>query len=117
MQNILDLLAHRIDYRLDTTSQTLARFVHEVQADPAAAFQWADNAMKAAAQQQVWKGIAAEFSKGATVEDLACMLRDNALKVAECSSSSTSSACSNVFQRFHVAAMAEAAHELLDVIS
>ena len=110
-----DFLAHKIAYHLDTAAQTLERFRADFDTDPSHAFEWADSAMSAAAKKAVWRKIEAEARKGPFIEEIAAEINEEALSAATFPRSSTSVGAT-AFQRFRVAALAEAAQELRDFL-
>ncbi len=112
MNELFELISRQIkSARVD-----LKRFDEEYTKDAAHAFQWGEEAMKAAASERMWADIDRMARlEGASVEGIAAKIQKEALSAARSNTSSTS-ATQNLMRNFRTVALARAAEELQDIV-
>lgn len=94
---------------------TLDRFLTGFAQDPAYAFQWGEDSMRAAAALDVWSEIAQMAGRqGVDLDWIATKIQAQALQAAGSASSSTS-ATQNLMRVFRTAALAKATEELVSL--
>lgn len=104
-------LKNKIAYHLDTAQEVIERFAEKLARDPAVAFAWSEEALRASATLQVWQAIDSEFRQGTALEEITSCVQRSALQAAQDATSSTSPMV-NEFERWRRIALAVAAQEL-----
>jgi len=106
-------ITRRLQSRLEMTEPALQSFASKLQDDPAYAFEWADEAMRAAATAKVIKSCIVAFAEGSAPTDVAQACTTRALHAARYPRCSTSQP-SNIMQSFEAASFAEYAEFIRD---
>jgi hypothetical protein len=107
-----DKLIANLGFHLKSAQGTVAGFVAQLDTDPAYAFQWADNAMKASAKMQILKEALYSLEKGRSVDALRVSVTAEVLRRAKYPEMSTS-VPANLMATYKTAAMSELL-EMLD---
>ncbi len=110
---LTDRITRRLKSRLEMTEPALQSFAIKLQDDPAYAFEWADDAMRAAAAVKVIKSCLVAFTEGSAPTDVAQACTTRALHAARYPRCSTSQP-SNIMQSYEAAAFAEYAEFIRD---
>ena len=114
--NSFEMFKRRVASRIENSQVTIDRFRHQIINDePAHAFDWADDAMKAAASHKVFKAIE-ELAKSLDLGCLETSATNEVLRRSRYPQHSTSPV-SNAMYQYELAAWSEALELITEAIS